>query len=282
MKVRDVMTRPVITEDENTPVDRIVKEMAELGIGSVVITRRGEPVGIITERDIALKVILKEKKASELSARDIMSTPLMTISPDSPVEEACRIFAERNIKRLPVVDEGVPVGIVSVRNVLTRMPECVKYIYPKVKILASGWTLDRIERELSGCEVCLKDNFDICMKKLGEVREELRKLASYYTEDEELIDLFKTVNSLYEALHDRSVSEQDMEMIREKFEEVLRKFRHATFWRKQQSISTVFSKGTLWFSDHAIELRKTPQISAKRIPTVFKKDEKDEKDEERK
>ncbi|MCW3132697.1 MAG: CBS domain-containing protein [Candidatus Methanospirare jalkutatii] len=274
VKVRDIMTRPLITEDENETVDKIAREMAELGIGSVVITRKGRPVGIITERDIALRVILKGKKANEVLAKEIMSTPLITIEPDATVEEACEMLVANKIKRLPVVERDIPLGIVSVRNVLTAHPEFVSRIYPKVKVLASGWTLDRLERKLSGCEVFPKD---ICIEKLKEVREELQKLASYYTEDEELIEIFKAVDELYNELEQKErggeeEKEARLEKIREKFEAVLRKFRHATLWRKQHSISTSFS-GTLWFTDYAADLRKTPQIPVKRIPTVFRKDE---------
>jgi len=81
MKVEDIMSRPIIVEDEETLVTKIAEDMEELGIGSVVVTKEGEPAGIITERDIALKVLLKNKRASEVKAREIMTSPLTTIAP---------------------------------------------------------------------------------------------------------------------------------------------------------------------------------------------------------
>ena len=83
MKVRDIMTRPIIAEDDDTVVTKIAADMDELGIGSVVITSKGKPAGIITERDLALKVLLKNKRASEVKAKEIMAFPLLTIEPEA-------------------------------------------------------------------------------------------------------------------------------------------------------------------------------------------------------
>jgi CBS domain-containing protein len=129
MNVKDIMSRPIISEDEETLVTKIAEEMEELGIGSVVITKGGEPVGIITERDIALKALLKNRRASEVKAKEIMTAPLVTIDPETSVEDACKLAARKRIKRLPVVESGVPIGIVSIRDLLTRKPEYVREFY---------------------------------------------------------------------------------------------------------------------------------------------------------
>lgn len=129
MKVREMMTRPIITEDGDTIVTKIAEDMDELGIGSVVITSEGKPAGIITERDIALKVLLKDRRASEVKAKEIMAFPLVTIEPETSVDEACKLAARKRIKRLPVVENGMLVGIVSIRDLLTRKPEYVREFY---------------------------------------------------------------------------------------------------------------------------------------------------------
>jgi len=129
MNVKDIMSRPIIVEDEETLVTKIAEDMEELGIGSVVVTKEGVHTGIITERDIALKVLLKNKRASEVKAREIMTSPLTTIEPEASVEEACKLAARKRIKRLPVVENGVLVGIVSIRDLLTRKPEYVREFY---------------------------------------------------------------------------------------------------------------------------------------------------------
>ncbi len=129
MQVKDIMSRPIITEDEETLVTKIVEDMEELGIGSVVITKEGEPTGIITERDIALKVLLKNRRASEVKAKEIMTAPLVTVTPEASVEEACKLAARKRVKRLPVVENGVLVGIISIRDLLTKKPEYVREFY---------------------------------------------------------------------------------------------------------------------------------------------------------
>jgi len=130
LEVGDVMTPKVVTEDEETPVTIISADMEVSGIGSVVITKEGKPVGIITDRDIAIKVIMKNRRPKEVKAKEIMSSPLITIGPDASIEKACALLAERSIRRLPVIDDDKLVGIISVRNILTRNPACVSKFYP--------------------------------------------------------------------------------------------------------------------------------------------------------
>lgn len=129
MKVREMMSRPIITEDRDTIVTKIAEDMDELGVGSVVITSEGKPAGIVTERDIALKVLLKDRRASEVKAKEIMAFPLVTIESETSVDEACKLAARKRIKRLPVVENGMLVGIVSIRDLLTRKPEYVREFY---------------------------------------------------------------------------------------------------------------------------------------------------------
>ena len=134
MSVKDIMSRPVIVEDEEALVTKIAEDMEEFGIGSVVITKGGAPAGIITERDMALKVLLKIKRASEVKAREIMTSPLTTIAPEASVDEAWKLAARKRIKRLPVVENGVLVGIVSIHDIITRKPEYVLEFYAKMTV----------------------------------------------------------------------------------------------------------------------------------------------------
>lgn len=250
MKVRDIMSTPIITEEGDTGVIKIAKDMADLEVGSVVITSEGEPAGIITERDIALKVLLKYRgrRGSEVKAKEIMSSPLVTIKPEATVEEACELASTKNIKRLPVVESGVLIGIISVRNILTRKPEYVKRFYPEVRFLASGWTFDRLERSLSDGEVFLaKNEMERYRERLKEVYEELSKLVSCYVDDKELKDIFDGMTQLY---HDVEGEEKiSVEEHRKRLETILRKIRHVTYGRKLQSV-TSFTSGAFAFHDY--------------------------------
>ena len=126
MKVKEIMGSPAITEDEDASVGRILKHIELSRIGSVVITKGGKSVGITVDHDIAAKVIMKDRNPDEVKAKEIMSSPLITVEADTSVEEACGLLAENGIRRLPVIEDGKLVGIVSIRNILTGEPESVK------------------------------------------------------------------------------------------------------------------------------------------------------------
>ena len=254
------MSTSIITEDEDTPVIDIARDMKELGIGSVVITSEDNPagIGIITERDIALKVLLKDRRASEVKAKEIMSSPLITIEPDIPVEKACELIAEKRIKRLPVIENGILIGIISVRNILSQIPGCVQRFYPEVRVLASGWTLDRLERALSEAEKFLMVNdADSYKERIKEAYEELRELIGFYRDDKELSEVYGRFEGLYNRIEEPS-GEQ-----RKRLETVLRKLRHITYWRKRQSISS-FASGVFWFHDYRHGVGKRLRLPFKR------------------
>jgi len=83
------------------------------------------PVGIITERDILRRVLEVTLAPEALKAKEIMSSPLVTISDNATVEEAARVMAERNIKKLPVVQDGRLIGIVTTTDIVRNQPKYV-------------------------------------------------------------------------------------------------------------------------------------------------------------
>ena len=119
MKVKEIMSFPAITEDEDASVAVILKHIELSRIGGVVITKEGKPVGITVDYDIAAKVILKDRSPDEVKAKEIMSSSLITVGSDASVEEACGLMARKGIRRLPVIEDGELVGIISIRNILT-------------------------------------------------------------------------------------------------------------------------------------------------------------------
>ncbi|MBC8520750.1 MAG: CBS domain-containing protein [Candidatus Syntrophoarchaeum sp.] len=130
LEVRDVMTYPAISEDEDASAAIISKDMKLSRIGCVVITKEDKPVGIITDRDIVVKVIMEDRNPGEVKAKEIMSSPLVTIEADASLKGACKLLAEKGIRRLPVTEGDELVGVVSVRNILTGEPEHIrKYLF---------------------------------------------------------------------------------------------------------------------------------------------------------
>lgn len=129
MNVKEIMSFPAITEDEDASVGVILKHMQLSRISGVVITKEGKPVGIAVDYDLAEKVMMKDRNPDEIKVKEIMSSPLITIDADASVEEACGLLAREGIRRVPVIENGKLVGIVSIRNVLTGEPVQVrKYV----------------------------------------------------------------------------------------------------------------------------------------------------------
>ena len=128
MKVGDCMSKGVVTLDEHKTVLEAAKLLCEKNIGSVIITRSGDAVGIITERDIIQKVISKEKTAKNEKVSSIMSKPLKAIEASQTIEDAALAMREHNIKRLPVLDDGNLVGIISEGDLIGVYPGIIDII----------------------------------------------------------------------------------------------------------------------------------------------------------
>ncbi len=109
MKIRDFMSKDVMTVDENMKVIEVAKIMGEKRIGSVIVTKEGKPYGIFTERDLLSKAILDN--GLDNPVKNYTSTPLITVNPDYSINEVSKIMADMKIRRLVVVEDDKIVGI---------------------------------------------------------------------------------------------------------------------------------------------------------------------------
>ena len=135
MYVKDVMTSPVVTMDELVTSNKIADIMAERAIGCVIITNKtGDPVGIITERDLVQRVLAKNLVPDAVQAKKIMTSPLVTISPEATITDAAKMMNSLNVRRLGVVYKGSLRGIVTSKDVLGVMPELIEIIQEKTLI----------------------------------------------------------------------------------------------------------------------------------------------------
>lgn len=122
-KVSDILNRKgsgVFSISTETTVLDALKLMADNDIGSVVITEQGEYMGILTERDYARKVILHGKSSHDTPVREIMSTGLPRITPDSSIETCMHIMSEDNVRYLPVFVNDRMCGIISINDLVTE------------------------------------------------------------------------------------------------------------------------------------------------------------------
>jgi CBS domain-containing protein len=135
MLVKDVMSSPVITVEENAPANRVAELMDKHAVGCIIVTTKEEkPIGVITERDLVLRVLAKNAKPDTLKAEEVMTSPLITIEPDATITETARRMSRLNIGRLGVVYKGRLVGIISSKDVLGVMPELLEIIQEKAMI----------------------------------------------------------------------------------------------------------------------------------------------------
>lgn len=118
---KNVMTKPVITIDVNSSVQEAAKVMSEKHIGSIVVVKKGKPVGIATERDILERVVAKGFDPSKVKMKDIMTQPLITINGNMPLINAVRTMEKNKIRRLLIMKNGELVGIVTQRDLLRAL-----------------------------------------------------------------------------------------------------------------------------------------------------------------
>jgi CBS domain-containing protein len=132
MLVKDVMSSPAVTVEENTPANKVAVLMVKHDYGCIIVTtKQAKPAGIITERDLVVRVMAKNAKPDTVKAKSVMTSPLMTIEPDATINEAAKRMSKLNIRRLGVVYKGQLVGIISSKDVLAVMPELLETIQEK-------------------------------------------------------------------------------------------------------------------------------------------------------
>ncbi len=114
--VRDIMTKEIVTIDEGETVLEAARIMSQRGISSLIVVKDGVPKGIITERDFVKKVCAKQLEASAIKIGALMSRIRTVADPDTPIQVAVQRMANQGIRRLPIIQEGKVVGIVTVTD----------------------------------------------------------------------------------------------------------------------------------------------------------------------
>jgi CBS domain-containing protein len=117
LRVDDFMTKPVATVSEGMTLARVADRMGKERIGSVVVTRKEEPVGIFTERDL-LTTFLAQKKPLTMKVGEAASSPLVTAPVGISLHEAATLMATRHIRRLPLMKGKEIAGIITARDLV--------------------------------------------------------------------------------------------------------------------------------------------------------------------
>jgi len=134
LKVEDVMTKEIITIDENATVKEAADIMDKNDISCLIARRNGRAIGIITERDLLKRIIVEAKNPEKTKVKAVMSSPLEVVAVGTELETALRLMFLKKIKKLPVVNKETILGLVS----LTDIARCQPTIITLLKSLAAA------------------------------------------------------------------------------------------------------------------------------------------------
>jgi CBS domain-containing protein len=141
VSVRQLLGRKgndVWSVDADVPVLEAIQMMADKHVGALPVTRGGDLVGVISERDYARKVILLGRSSAETPVWQIMSSPVVTVTPEDGVRQCMQIMTARRIRHLPVVQAGHMVGMISIGDLV------------RVVIEEQDKTIEHLERFIAG------------------------------------------------------------------------------------------------------------------------------------
>jgi CBS domain-containing protein len=113
-RVKDVMTAGPVVLGKDAPLMEAARLMREKGIGDVIVVEGESAEGIVTDRDLVIRGVAEGADPSTTRLGQIISSELVAVAPDDPVERVIKLMRERAVRRLPVVEGGKPVGIVSI------------------------------------------------------------------------------------------------------------------------------------------------------------------------
>jgi CBS domain-containing protein len=121
--VQDVMTPDPVTVSRSDSVVAAARLMESADVGSVPVVDGGTPVGIVTDRDIAIRVVAQGKDPNSTTVEEIATNQPYYASPDQPLDEALELMAYRKVRRVPVVEDGMLVGMLAQADVVHEVKE---------------------------------------------------------------------------------------------------------------------------------------------------------------
>jgi CBS domain-containing protein len=122
-KVSDLMTSAPVTLSSGQPVADAARAMRDNGIGDVLVMDDGQLRGVVTDRDIVVRVIADGRDPGNTPVGEVCSPDLVTVRPDEDADTAVRRMRERSVRRVPVVENGQPVGVLSIGDMAIERDE---------------------------------------------------------------------------------------------------------------------------------------------------------------
>ena len=128
LKVKDVMVTDLVTVKADISVKKAVKVMNDFEIGCLIVVEKGQAIGIVTERDILKRIVVEGRDPEKTLVGEVMSKPLIVTSPETSLEEAIESMFKHKIKKLPVVEGGKLVGLVTFTDIARIQPVMEKIL----------------------------------------------------------------------------------------------------------------------------------------------------------
>ena len=118
--VRDVMTTQPMHVKESASLIDAARAMRDRDIGDLIVVRGGEILGMVTDRDLVIRGLAEGHDPKTMTVGEICSTDVVTVEPDATVDRVIELMREKAVRRIPVVDDGKPVGILSLGDLAMR------------------------------------------------------------------------------------------------------------------------------------------------------------------
>jgi CBS domain-containing protein len=135
-KVSEIMSRGVASLESKETATTASQKMTEGGFGCLLVTRTGRVVGIVTERDLVRKVLAKNVNPEKIKLEEIMSQPVITVGPSLDVGDASKLMSEKRIRRLPVMESDMLVGIVTTTDIARYLAKTKNHLDPLINAMA--------------------------------------------------------------------------------------------------------------------------------------------------
>src|SRR5918992_547575 len=122
-RVSDLMTKDPVTVPLDTRLTEAAQIMRDRGIGDVLVMSNGHLCGLLTDRDIVVRAVAEHRSVSRTTVAEVCSADIATLEPDADADEAADLMRARSVRRIPVVEDGIPVGIVSMSDLVMEYDE---------------------------------------------------------------------------------------------------------------------------------------------------------------
>ena len=132
--VKEIMNRDVIGIDPDDTAEVAAQRMKHYDVGNLVVINNKKAIGIVTEEDLVRKLVSKNLLPEKVKIGDIMTSPLITVSPNTSLTSAMRIMLKNNIRRLPIVEDRKLVGIITNKDILSVSPELNRILIDLIEI----------------------------------------------------------------------------------------------------------------------------------------------------